>query len=63
MQGTSENIDNKPKVTGSVVVVIDISTGSSMSRWGKKKDIIGWRAADNFLIKIEFLFEGHEEIT
>lgn len=37
MQGTSENIDNKPKVTGSVVVVIDISTGSSMSRWGKKK--------------------------
>ena len=38
MQGTSENIGNKPKVTNSVIdVVIAIYTGSFMNRWGKNR--------------------------
>lgn len=38
MQGTTENIGNKPKVTNSVIDdVIAIYTGSILSRWGEKQ--------------------------
>lgn len=64
MQGTTENIGNKPKVTNSVIdAVIAIYAGSFLSRWGKNIDVMGGKAADGFLewMKIEFTFEGLEK--
>lgn len=50
MQGTTENIGNKPKVTNSVIdAVIAIYAGSFLSRWGKNIDVMGGKAADGFL--------------
>lgn len=38
MQGTIENIGNKPKVTNSVIdAIIAIYTGSFLSRWEKNR--------------------------
>lgn len=64
MQGASDNTDNKPKViNNAIVAIIAIYTGYSTSRW-EKINVMGQRAIESSLeqIKIEFTFEGQEEI-